>query len=73
MNISAALCFGFLGIGCILLQPTAMNIGRRPVYILGTLLNLIGCILGGLQKSIEVYYVVNILTGFGAAPVDSLV
>lgn len=73
MNISAALCFGFLGIGCILLQPTAMKIGRRPVYIIGTFLNLIGCILGGLQTSIEVYYVVNILTGFGAAPVDSLV
>lgn len=73
MNISAALCFGFLGIGCILLQPTAMKIGRRPVYIIGTFLNLIGCIIGGLQTSIEVYYVVNILTGFGAAPVDSLV
>ncbi|KAF8863918.1 MFS general substrate transporter [Acephala macrosclerotiorum] len=73
MNISAALCFGFLGIGCILLQPTAMKIGRRPVYIIGTFLNLIGCILGGLQTNIQVYYVVNILTGFGAAPVDSLV
>lgn len=73
MNISAALCFGFLAIGCILLQPTAMKIGRRPVYIIGTLLNLIGCILGGVQKTIVEYYVVNILTGFGAAPVDSLV
>jgi MFS family permease len=29
--------------------------------------------MGGFQKSVEVYYVVNILTGFGAAPVDSLV
>lgn len=73
LNISAALCFAFLAIGCILLQPTAMKIGRRPVYIVGTFLNLVGCILGGLQKTIEVYYIVNILTGFGAAPVDSLV
>ena len=29
--------------------------------------------MGGFQRSVEVYYVVNILTGFGAAPVDSLV
>jgi Major Facilitator Superfamily len=50
-----------------------MKIGRRPVYILGTFLNVVGCLLGGFQKSVEVYYVVNILTGFGAAPVDSLV
>jgi MFS family permease len=50
-----------------------MKIGRRPVYILGTFLNLVGCLMGGFQRSVEVYYVVNILTGFGAAPVDSLV
>jgi len=73
LNITAALCFAFLGIGCIVLQPTAMKIGRRPVYIMGTLLNLVGCILGGFQKNVQVYYIVNILTGFGAAPVDSLV
>jgi MFS family permease len=73
LNISAALCFAFLAIGCIILQPTAMKIGRRPVYILGTILNLVGCIAGGVQYTVEVYYVVNVLTGFGAAPVDSLV
>ena len=43
------------------------------MYILGTFLNLAGCIIGGFQRSVEVYYLVNILTGFGAAPVDSLV
>lgn len=73
LNNTAAICFGFLGIGCIFLQPTAMKIGRRPVYIVGTLLNFIGCILGGIQTNVQLYYVVNILTGFGAAPVDSLV
>ena len=43
------------------------------MYILGTFLNFVGCIIGGFQQSVQVYYVVNILTGFGAAPVDSLV
>lgn len=73
LNISSALCFAFLAIGCIVLQPTAMKIGRRSVYILGSFLNFVGCILGGVQVNVQVYDVVNVLTGFGAAPVDSLV
>lgn len=50
-----------------------MKIGRRPVYILGTLFNLAGCIWGGKMNTVNQYFGVNILTGFGAAPVDSLV
>ncbi|EEP78771.1 predicted protein [Uncinocarpus reesii 1704] len=50
-----------------------MKIGRRPVYIAGTLLNLVGCVLGAFQTTVEMYFGVSILTGFGAAPVDSLV
>lgn len=50
-----------------------MKIGRRPVYILGTLFNLAGCIWGGKMGTVNQYFGVNILTGFGAAPVDSLV
>lgn len=73
LNISAALCFGFLAIGCTILQPTAMKTGRRLVYISGTFLNVVACLIGGFQRSVEVYHLVNILTGFGAAPVDSLV
>ncbi|OJJ44486.1 hypothetical protein ASPZODRAFT_18676 [Penicilliopsis zonata CBS 506.65] len=73
LNISSALCWLFLGIGCVLLQPTSMKIGRRPVYILGTLFNIAGCICGGLMHTVKQYFAVNILTGFGAAPVDSLV
>jgi MFS family permease len=50
-----------------------MKIGRRPVYILGTLFNLAGCIWGGEMGTVQQYFGVNILTGVGAAPVDSLV
>lgn len=73
LNISAALCWLFLGIGCVILQPTSMKIGRRPVYILGTVFNIGGCIWGGVMTTVQQYFGVNILTGFGAAPVDSLV
>ena len=50
-----------------------MKIGRRPVYIIGTILNVVGCLIGAFQKNVETFFGVNILTGFGAAPVDSLV
>ncbi|KAI1910438.1 hypothetical protein LOZ12_004658 [Ophidiomyces ophidiicola] len=73
LNIAAALCFLFLGIGCVVMQPIAMKIGRRPVYITGTLFNLSGCILGSFQRSVETFWVVSILGGVAGAPVDSLV
>lgn len=73
LNVSSALCFLFLGVGCVILQPTALKIGRRPIYIIGTLFNFVGCIWGGVMTDIQSMFGVNILTGFGAAPVDSLV
>ncbi|KAG5295226.1 MFS transporter, putative ion transporter [Histoplasma ohiense] len=51
----------------------AMKIGRRPIYLVGSLLNFVGCIVGRFQTTIEMQWATNILTGFGAAPVDSLV
>lgn len=50
-----------------------MKIGRRPVYIFGTLLNVIGFIVGGIQDTVEQFFGVSVLTGLGAALVDSLV
>ncbi|OJD19750.1 hypothetical protein AJ78_00249 [Emergomyces pasteurianus Ep9510] len=73
LSIASAFCFLFLGLGCVFLQPIAMKIGRRPVYIFGSLLNLVGCILGRFQTTVQMLWGTNILTGFGAAPVDSLV
>ncbi|CZT42581.1 related to HOL1, putative substrate-H+ antiporter [Rhynchosporium secalis] len=73
LNVASALCWLFLGLGCVFLQPTAMKIGRRPVYLMATIFNLVGCVMGGLSKSIGLFFGVNILTGIGAAPVDSLV
>ncbi|KAL2072383.1 hypothetical protein VTL71DRAFT_11726 [Oculimacula yallundae] len=73
LNVASGLCWLFLGLGCVFLQPTAMKIGRRPVYLMATVFNLVGCAMGGVSKSIGIFYGVNILTGIGAAPVDSLV
>ncbi|KAK2770614.1 hypothetical protein FQN53_005418 [Emmonsiellopsis sp. PD_33] len=73
LSVASALCYLFLGLGCAFLQPIAMKIGRRPVYMAGSLLNVAGCILGAFQTNVRMFYGVNILTGLGAAPVDSLV
>lgn len=73
LNISSAICFLFLGLGCIFLQPTAMKLGRRFVYLTCTIIVIIGNIIGSQAISVEYLYVSNLLAGFAAAPVDSLV
>ncbi|CUM54898.1 unnamed protein product [Debaryomyces tyrocola] len=73
LNISAAICYLFLGVGCVFLQPTAMKLGRRFVYLLCTILVIVGNIIGSQAISVDYLYVSNLLNGFAAAPVDSLV
>lgn len=73
LNIFAALLFLFLGIGCVFLQPTAMKLGRRFVYLLCTIIMIVANTIGSQAKSIQVLYITNILAGFAGAPIDSLV
>lgn len=73
LNISAALCFLFLGLGCVFLQPTAMKLGRRFVYLLCTILAIIANAIGINATNVKYLYAINAISGFAAAPVDSLV
>lgn len=73
LNTSSALCFLFLGVGVLTLQPTALKVGRRFVYMLCTFLAILSCVVGGSAKTINYLYVSNIFGGLAAAPVDSLV
>lgn len=73
LNIFAAILFLFLGIGCVFLQPTAMKLGRRFVYLICTIIMIVANIIGSQAKSIQVLYITNILAGFAGAPIDSLV
>lgn len=73
LNDASALCWCFLGVGCLLLQPTAMSLGRRSVYLSATIIQTVGNIIGGVSKNIGMLYAVNVLTGFAGAPCDSLV
>lgn len=73
LNIAAGFIFVFLAVGCLTLQPTAMKIGRRPVYLAGTIIAMVSCVIGSQAKSIGSLYAFSVLSGFAAAPVDSLV
>lgn len=73
LNISSAICFLFLGVGCVILQPTAMKLGRRFVYLMCSLLSVMGNAVGATTKNVQYLYAANALVGLSAAPVDSLV
>ncbi|KAK6464018.1 putative ion transporter [Scheffersomyces coipomensis] len=73
LNVTSALCFLFLGVGCLVLQPTALKLGRRFVYLLCTIIVLVSCVVGAQASNIVSLDINNILGGFAAAPVDSLV
>lgn len=73
LNITSALCFLFMGIGCVVFQPTAMKLGRRFVYLVCCLLSILANTVGATTKNINYLYVSNIFTGLAGASVDSLV
>jgi hypothetical protein len=73
LNNTSALCWCFLGVGCLILQPTAMTLGRRCVYLFATIVQTLGNVVGGVSKNVGMLYGVNIMTGFAGAPCDSLV
>ena len=70
LNVSSALCFIFLGIGCLFLQPTALKLGRRCVYLFCTVLVTFGNLLVSQATGVQHLYGSNIMCGFAAAPVD---
>lgn len=73
LNQTAAMCWCFLGVGCVILQPLAMTFGRRAVYLAATVIQCLGNVVGGVSTNIGQLYGVNIMTGFAGAPCDSLV
>lgn len=73
LTVTTALLFLFLGLGCVFLQPLAMKIGRRAVYLACAIIVLVANILGATAKSVSLLYASNILIGLAAAPVDSLI
>lgn len=72
MNDAMALTFLGLGLGCVFLQPTALKLGRRFVYLFCCVLMMVGNLIGSQAKSISYIFGAFFITGFAAAPCDSL-
>lgn len=60
MCYRSAILFLFSGVGSTFWQPVAMKIGRRPVYIMGLLLALVGSIMGAVQTKWGVWVAFNV-------------
>ncbi|RCK66139.1 hypothetical protein Cantr_01950 [Candida viswanathii] len=73
LGISVALGFLFLGVGVLVIQPTALKIGKRIVYICGTIICIVSLAVGSQATSIDSIYAFKVLVGFSASPCDSLV
>ena len=73
LNIARALMLLFLCMGCLFLQPLALKLGRRMVYVCCTLVQIVVCIIGSQMNSIKVFFLMQILTGIAASPGDALV
>ncbi|EMG49003.1 hypothetical protein G210_0328, partial [Candida maltosa Xu316] len=74
-QLGNAIAFGFLflGIGVLVIQPTALKLGKRLVYIAGTIICIVSLAVGSQATSIDSIYAFKILVGFSASPCDSLV
>ncbi|KAF2489810.1 MFS general substrate transporter [Lophium mytilinum] len=72
LNVGSALLFLFSGIGAAFWQPVAMKFGRRPVYIIGLIITMVGSIVGATQKDFNIWCVFNVIWGLGCGPKEGL-
>ncbi|OBA21777.1 hypothetical protein METBIDRAFT_39886 [Metschnikowia bicuspidata var. bicuspidata NRRL YB-4993] len=72
LNAGTGYAFLFLGLGCLISQPLAMQYGKRPVYLFSTL----SCALLNLWqpyiKTNGVWIISKILAGTVTAPIEAL-
>lgn len=83
MSLTTGVYMLFLGIGSVLLSPTAILYGKRPgtrsrtnandeVYLFGQLVFLVGCIWCATAPSYPMLLIGRMITGIGVSPCESL-
>ncbi|KAB8076084.1 MFS general substrate transporter [Aspergillus leporis] len=72
LNTGSAILFLFSGVGAAFWQPVAMKIGRRPVYIMGLVIAMVGSIIGAVQTNWGVWVTFNVFWGLGCGPKEGL-
>ncbi|RAL06111.1 MFS general substrate transporter [Aspergillus ibericus CBS 121593] len=67
LNAGVAANYGGLAIGCFFLLPLARKYGRRPIYILASVLQLASCVWNAEVYSFGNYIGANLVSGLGGA------
>ncbi|KAJ3497476.1 hypothetical protein NLG97_g1872 [Lecanicillium saksenae] len=67
--LNATVAYNYVGLacGCIILIPLVYKYGRRPIYLLSTMLQLASCILLAEARNEGGFVAGNLLSGFGGA------
>lgn len=73
LNIMSGLCFVFIAVGCVTLQPCALKLGKRFVYLICTLFQIIGNVIYAKATGVNHLYAASAFVGFGSAPMYSLI
>lgn len=73
LNTGGGLTYLFLGFSCLVCQPIADKIGRRPVYLFTTLLTIISNVIFIAQDNFGGYMGWSVLIGWAVGPIDSLI
>ncbi|KAI1332544.1 major facilitator superfamily domain-containing protein [Xylariaceae sp. FL0255] len=62
-----------IGLSLFLFNPLAKKVGRRPVYVISSIIMLTGSIWGGVSKNYSSFLGSRIYSGIGMAPYEILV
>lgn len=72
LNNGTGYMFLFLGIGCLIFQPLALQFGKRPVYLFSILATAMICVWPPYTKSNGEWIASKILQGFVGSSMESL-
>lgn len=61
-----------LGIGCVIFSPTAILYGKRPVYLIGSILFIISAVWCALSPNFTSLILARIFQGIAVSPVECL-
>ena len=61
-----------LGLGSVVASPTAILFGKRPVYLVGTLLFVVSAIWCALSPNYASLVVARVVMGFAVSPIECL-
>ncbi|QLI64579.1 uncharacterized protein G6M90_00g027220 [Metarhizium brunneum] len=73
LNAGTAINYGGLAIGCIFFVPLVHRYGRRPLYLLSTLLQLVSCVWFAVTHTRADFIGSNLLSGLGGAISETIV